>query len=273
MNKKHYKLNLTADRSKAGVIDCFVDSDWATDKVSRKSTSGGMVLYAGALVLSYSRTQTTVATSSAEAELYATGSGVCEGMLCGAIMKELGEEPQVRVHSDSTAGISAQSRLGLGKMKHVEVRYLFVQGLLRRNRMTLNKVGTFDNISDIGTKPVDQKTLERHMAAMRLAGDEEEHTSLMQVSGERRQVAGDLVRPASMAKHCGGCLVGLGAMLSKAEARGEPTDNGDQDSNIFWKVAGTMVVMWTVLVVILTVKMTRKNPPLVMTTGAQTKKI
>ena len=39
VNKKHYKLNLTADRSKAGVIDCFVDSDWATDKVSRSSTS------------------------------------------------------------------------------------------------------------------------------------------------------------------------------------------------------------------------------------------
>ena len=111
------------------------------------------------------------------------------------------------------------------------------------------------------------------MAAKRLTGDEEEHISLMQVSGERRQVAGDLVRLASMAKHCGSCLVGLGAMLSKAEARGEPTDNGDQDSNIFWKVAGTMVVMWTVLVVILTVKMSKKDPPLVMTTGAQTESV
>ena len=111
------------------------------------------------------------------------------------------------------------------------------------------------------------------MAAMRLTGDEEEHTSLMQVSGERRQVAGDLARLARMAKHCGSCLVGLGAMLNQAEAREETTDNGDQDSNIFWKVAGTMVVMWTVLAVILTVKMTRKNPPLVMTSGAQTEKI
>ena len=89
-------------------------------------------------------------------------------------MKELGEEPQVRVHSDSTAGISAQSRLGLGKMKHVEVRYLFVRGLLRRSWMTLSKVGTLDNISDIGAKPVDQKTLERHLTTLRLTGDEEE---------------------------------------------------------------------------------------------------
>ncbi len=40
--------------SKAGVVDFFADSDWATDKVSRKSTSGGILMYAGALVLSYS---------------------------------------------------------------------------------------------------------------------------------------------------------------------------------------------------------------------------
>ena len=56
------------------------------------------------------------------------------------MLKELNEEPSAWVHSDSTAGISAQSRLGLGKMKHVEVRCLFVQGVLGRNRMTLNKM-------------------------------------------------------------------------------------------------------------------------------------
>ena len=37
LNKKHYKLNLTADRSKAGVIDCFVDSDWPLTKSAAKA--------------------------------------------------------------------------------------------------------------------------------------------------------------------------------------------------------------------------------------------
>ena len=40
--------------------------------------------------------------------------------------------------------------------------------------MTLDKVGTFDNTSDIATKPVDQKTLERHLTTLPLTGDEEE---------------------------------------------------------------------------------------------------
>ncbi len=56
-----------------------------------------------------------MATGGAEAELCATGSGVCEGMLPAGILNELSEEPSVRVRSDSTAGISAQSPLGLGK--------------------------------------------------------------------------------------------------------------------------------------------------------------
>ncbi len=58
--------------------------------------------------------------------------------------------------------------------------------------MTLHKVGAFDNTSDIATEPVDHKTLERHLKTLRSTGDEEEHASLMQVSGERRQLAGDL---------------------------------------------------------------------------------
>ena len=135
----------------------------------------------------------------------------------------------------------------------------------------MDKVGTFDNTSDIATKPVDQKTLERHLTTLRLTGDGEEHTSLMQVSGERRQVAGDLARLAAMAKQYGGCLVGLAAMLTKAEAREKTTTAEDSSSSdIFMKVAAVLLMMWTVLVVILTLKLSRKTPQLTMTTGSQT---
>jgi hypothetical protein len=202
-----------------------------------------------------------VATSSAEAELYATGSGVCEGMLCAAILKELNEDPSGRVHSDSTAGISAQSRLGLGKMKHVEVGYLLVQGLLRCNRMTLEKVGTYDNINDIGTKPVDQKTWERHLVTLRLGGSsEEDETSLMQVSGERRHhTGGDLARLASAAKQCGVCLVGFAALLPRADAH--PTeDEKESSANLFMKVAMLLMTLWTIFVAIATRRLVMKRP-------------
>ncbi len=110
VNKKLYRVNLTADTSKASVIDA---TSTPTGLRTRSAVEARAAAHAVALVLSYSRTQTTVATSSAEAELYAAGSGVCEGMLCAAILKELGEEPSERVSSDTTAGIDAQSRRGL----------------------------------------------------------------------------------------------------------------------------------------------------------------
>ena len=43
------------------------------------------------------------------------------------------------VASDSTAGISIASRLGLAKVKHVEIRRLFVQDLVKKGRLKLEK--------------------------------------------------------------------------------------------------------------------------------------
>ena len=64
--------------------------------------------------------------SSAEAEGYALGSGACEGLLICAVAKELGVELTLALHSDSTATISQQTKMRLGRTKHVELRFLFV---------------------------------------------------------------------------------------------------------------------------------------------------
>ncbi len=58
-------------------------------------------------------------------------------------------------------------------------------------------------------------------------------------------------------------------MLTKAEALEETTDADDNSSSIFVKVAAVLLMMWTFLVVILVLKLTRKNPQLTMTTGTQ----
>jgi hypothetical protein len=87
-----------------------------------------MILYAGAMIMSYSRTQATVAISTGEAELYAGGSGTCESMFCASLLSELGGDPEIKIRSDSTAGISAKSRLGMGRMKNIDIKHLFAQG-------------------------------------------------------------------------------------------------------------------------------------------------
>ena len=61
-----YELKLEPATSEL-VIEALVDSDWAGDKVTRRSTSSAHVYLLGALVHSHSRTQASLAQSSAEA--------------------------------------------------------------------------------------------------------------------------------------------------------------------------------------------------------------
>eukprot|EP00971_Amphidinium_carterae_P076506 1510972-Amphidinium_carterae.1 len=75
----HYKLTLAPkatynEKNEIRVdIESFVDSDWAGYNTTRKSTSGTITSCWGTPLLHVSRTQSTIAPSSAEAELYAMG--------------------------------------------------------------------------------------------------------------------------------------------------------------------------------------------------------
>ena len=56
----------------------WTDSDWAGDADSRRSTSGGLITYRGTVLMHWSKMQSNVALSSAEAELNATVKGLSE---------------------------------------------------------------------------------------------------------------------------------------------------------------------------------------------------
>ena len=72
----------------AETLQVPVDSDWADDRETRQSCSGGAVLFHGCAVLTWARTQKTRALSSAEAELYGIGSGAIEGLGAAQLLKE-----------------------------------------------------------------------------------------------------------------------------------------------------------------------------------------
>ena len=62
------------------LVEVFSDADWAGNKSSRKSVSGGVIFLDGQYAFSYSRTQKTVALSSGESEYYALTGAVAEGI-------------------------------------------------------------------------------------------------------------------------------------------------------------------------------------------------
>ena len=72
---------------------------------------------------------------------------------------------QVVVRSDSSAARGMCSRRGLGKTRHIQTRFLWVQQQVKNKDIDLRAVSTHDNLSDVCTKPVSHDLCYKHMQA------------------------------------------------------------------------------------------------------------
>ena len=60
------------------------------------------------------------------------------------------------------------SRRGLGKLRHVQTRYLWIQQQLAQGLLDIARIKGVDNMSDVLTKDVSCPLLDRHCGAMGL---------------------------------------------------------------------------------------------------------
>ena len=142
------------------VLRVLADSDWAGCRRTRRSTSGGVMMIGQHPLKTWSVTQITVATSSAEAELYAMSEGASRGLGMKTILQELNVEMSLLViWTDSAAAKAFVSTRGLGRMRHLEVKDLWMQELVRNGRMKILKVRGDRNPADVLTKYLDRATL------------------------------------------------------------------------------------------------------------------
>ena len=133
-------------------VNVYTDSDWAGQATTCKSTSGGVVQWGNATLTAWSRTQQTVRLSSAEAELYALTTGVAEGMVTNHLLQELGHEVILMNHVDSQSAKAWASKRGLGRMKHVMLKYMYVQDVVEKKLTNLAYISTKQNKADLMTK-------------------------------------------------------------------------------------------------------------------------
>ncbi len=102
----------------------------------------------------WSCAQGAVALSSAEAEFYAMVEATTRAKGIVAVMVEMGfniSEP-IYVFTDSSAARSFVSRQGLGKMKHLEIRDLWLQRDVGMYPFIVHKVDGTRNPADLMTK-------------------------------------------------------------------------------------------------------------------------
>ena len=133
-------------------VDVYTDTDWAGCPRTRKSTSGGVVMFGSHAVKHWSSTQPGVSLSSGEAEYHGVVRGAAQGLGFQALLRDLGLEVPLRVWTDSSAAIGICSRQGLGKLRHLDTHTLWVQQAVRTGRFQLRKVPGEANPADLLTK-------------------------------------------------------------------------------------------------------------------------
>jgi hypothetical protein len=147
-------------------IDLYVDTDFAGCRETRRSTSGGVALIGGRNVKHWSKTQSTIALSSGEAELNGIGQGIAQGLGVQSICRDLGYDYGLRVHTDATAAIGIARRRGMGKIRHLDTTDLWIQEVVRSGRVELLKVLGAENPADILTKYVERPLIQKMLAKM-----------------------------------------------------------------------------------------------------------
>ena len=105
-------------------------------------------------IKTWSSSQGAVALSSAEAEFYAMIEAVIRAKGVLSIISEVGItlSSKIQLFTDSSAAKSFVSRKGLGKMKHLEIRDLWLQREVGLGKVDVNKIEGTKNPADLLTK-------------------------------------------------------------------------------------------------------------------------
>ena len=116
------------------------------------------------LIKAWSSTQPNHALSSGEAEYYGSVKAGGSGLGYQALLEDIGAKLPLRVWTDSTAAMGVATRQGVGKIRHLDTRTLWMQQAVRSGRIELRKVKGTENPADLFTKHMPpQEKLEQVM--------------------------------------------------------------------------------------------------------------
>ena len=110
-----------------------------------------------------SHTQSPISLSSGDSEYY----GIVKCAAIGgarSMLADFGMSADVVVRTDSSSGLAVGSRRGLGRIWHVQTRYLWVQQRVQEGDLRLKKEPGDTNVSDAlrdSLDPLDHLTSER----------------------------------------------------------------------------------------------------------------
>ena len=134
----------------------------------------------GHCIKTWSASQGAYALSSAEAELYGMVERVTRAKGLRTLAWELGFRSLrnvIKLGTDSSAAKSFVSRRGLGKMRHLEIRDLWLQAEVEQGRLEVHKVKGDQNPADLMTKVLSLREVVDRLSWMNLRAEVQEEYS------------------------------------------------------------------------------------------------
>jgi hypothetical protein len=244
-------------------VETFCDSDWAGCERTRKSTSGGVQTVGNHVLNTWSRTQQTISLSSGEAEFYALGTGAAESIFLSSLMAEilpasLRPNFPIQLRTDATAGRGVCNRLGPGKIRHLDIRNLWLQQLVEKKVVAVSQVKGEANPADLLTKGVAKPVLERLRPRLQLEAWNPQTVAVCTVRGPKTNFKGPVSSRTSWGECHGGSLRrishkmvqhglvgglidqgGSAKMFSTSVGLGQHRAKRDDSSNLYRKTVGS----------------------------------
>ena len=158
---RNYGIEFRGD-GEGSELHVYSDTNWASCKKTRKSTACATIFCGGNLLASYSRGLAMICLSSGEAAFNGGVAACSEGLFFKKILSFMGPSTRMKVWLDSSAARGVFQRQGVGRIRHLEAKSLWVQEGLKKKEFELEAVRSEENSADIGTKALNEAKLVRH---------------------------------------------------------------------------------------------------------------
>ena len=151
----------------------FSDATWGSDVDNSRSVSGYVFYLGGGPITWSSKSQQTVALSSAESEYVAMCSAAKEAIHLKHFLPEVDEtiydrKKPITIYGDNTACIAiAKDPVLHERQKHFDLKLHFVRESIYRKEIELKYIETNYNVADLLTKPSSREMYRRCVPALR----------------------------------------------------------------------------------------------------------
>ena len=151
----------------------YTDSDFQSDKDSRKSTSGSVFTLGGGAVVWRSIKQSSIADSTMEAEYIAACEAAKEAVWLKKFLTDLevvpGMDKPITLFCDNSGAVANSKEPRSHKRgKHIERKYHLIREIVHRGDVAVTKIPTLDNLADPFTKTLTEKQFNKHLEGMGL---------------------------------------------------------------------------------------------------------